>query len=93
MAVSKALLQEVVHLSSTMASTQAHYTPALDAAMNALSRFSPEVWAAVGKTIMEEGAYRMIARMETKEGRYADSDFGNTATDELLSAENTLEMS
>lgn len=73
--VRQELVDEIIHYAQEVADRRA-YTEALSAVMDALDTSPPEIWAAVGQTIMHEGAYRMIDKMTLKEGNQ-DADHAN----------------
>lgn len=64
--IKKELIHEVINYAQELPAQQ-DYTHALSIVMDALNHCPPEIWVTVGSTIMNEGAYRMISKMETKE--------------------------
>lgn len=91
MAVRQSLLQEVITFAEQLPGGRQGYAEHLGAVMDILEHCPPELWVTVGQTVMQEGAYRMIAKMETKEEESVK--FRVSYTDQLLTTKDITPLS
>lgn len=83
----KQLIQNMIELAKEEYDQLTDYSQTLHRVIDVLQNSSPQEWVAIGETIMNEGAYQMIARAEGREILY-DVNADGRINDKLLPPKN-----